>query len=247
MKTIVLLFLVSCMSKITIENIKNLYYSKENDFSVLIFTKTNGFVHKEAIKAGIKLIPKIGKKNKFNVYHTNNSKHINKENIIKYKSVIFLNTTLDVLNDDEQNVFKEYIQNGGGFVGIHSAADTEYDWKWYGKLVGGYFKSHPKIQNAKIQTITKNHISTSHLPDEWEIEDEWYNFNYNNPNIVVLLNLDETTYKGGENGKEHPITWYHKYDGGKSFYTGLGHKSEVYLDERFIKLLTGGILYTSKR
>ena len=246
MKTIVILFLLSFTSKITSQNIEKLYYSEENNFSVLVFTKTNGFVHKKAIEAGINLIPKIGKEKKFNVYHTNNSKHINKENIIKYKSVIFLNTTLDVLNNEEQNVFKKYIQDGGGFVGVHSAADTEYDWEWYGKLVGAYFKSHPKVQKAKIQTIKKKHISTSHLKNEWEIEDEWYNYNNINPNIIVLLNLDETSYKGGENGENHPITWYHDYDGGKSFYTGLGHTPKVYSDERFIKLLTGGILYASK-
>ena len=149
-----------------------------------------------------------------------------------------------MLNEIEQNVFQNFIQNGGGFVGIHSAADTEYDWAWYGKLVGGYFKSHPAIQKAKIETIKTNHISTSHLSDTWEIEDEWYNYKEINPNIIVLLNLDEKSYEGGENGKKHPITWYHNYDGGKSFYTGLGHKKETYSDERFIKLLTGGILYT---
>ncbi len=246
MKTIVLLFLLSFTNKITTQNIEKLYYSEKNDFSVLVFTKTNGFVHGKAIEAGINLITKIGKEKKFNVDHTNNSKHINKKNIIKYKSVIFLNTTLDVFNNEEQNIFKKYIQDGGGFVGVHSATDTEYNWEWYGKLVGAYFKSHPKVQKAKIQTIKKNHISTSHLNNEWEIEDEWYNYNNINPNIIVLLNLDEASYKGGENGKKHPITWYHNYDGGKSFYTGLGHNPEVYSDERFIKLLTGGILYASK-
>lgn len=244
MRTIVLLFLLSFGSNESRQIIEKLYYSINNEFSVLIFTKTSGFVHHQAISAGVKMIPNIGEKNKFNVYHTNNSKDINEENLKKFKSIIFLNTTLNVLDETEQKAFKNFIRRGGGFIGIHSAADTEYDWPWYGKLVGGYFKSHPSVQKAQIKTINKNHISTLHLDDTWEIEEEWYNFKEINPNIIVLLNLDETSYKGGENGHNHPITWYHNYDGGKSFYTGLGHKPETYSDERFIQLLTGGILYT---
>ena len=141
---------------------------------------------------------------------------------------------------------KNFIRNGKGFVGIHSATDTEYNWGWYGKLVGAYFLDHPKIQEAKIQTINKEHISTRHLEDIWEIEDEWYNFKDFNPNINELLNLDEKSYSGGKNGEYHPITWYHEFEGGRSFYTALGHKGETYKDERFIQLLLGGILYAAK-
>ena len=110
---------------------------------------------------------------------------------------------------------KKFIQNGKGYVGIHSATDTEYNWGWYGKLVGAYFLDHPKIQPATITTI-----------DE-------------------LLNLEEDSYDGGKNGEYHPITWYHEFGGGRSFYTGLGHRGETYHDERFIKLLLGGILYAA--
>ena len=140
---------------------------------------------------------------------------------------------------------KRFIRSGKGFVGIHSATDTEYDWEWYGKLVGAYFLDHPKIQKATIKTIDKDHISTEHLDDIWEIEDEWYNFKDFKPYIKELLNLEEDSYKGGKNGKYHPITWYHEYEGGRSFYTGLGHRPEVYHDERFVKLILGGIMYAS--
>ena len=140
---------------------------------------------------------------------------------------------------------ENFIKKGGGFVGIHSAADTEYEWEWYGNLVGAYFKSHPPVTTAKIQTINNKHISTKHLDDLWEIKEEWYNYKNINPDITILLNLDESSYSGGTNGNPHPITWYHEYEGGKSFYTGLGHRAETYSDERFIKLLTGGILYVS--
>ncbi len=228
------------------EFIQTTFNSKKSDFSVLILTETQGYIHHDAIREGTKLITKLGSENNFNVTHTNSSKFISKKKLKQTDVIIFLCTTLDVLNNEEQSMVEEFIKNGGGYVGIHSATDTEYDWKWYGKLVGGYFKNHPKIQKARIYTVDNKHISTTHLDDSWEITDEWYNYKDLNPDINVLLNLDESSYKGGENGVNHPITWFHEFDGGKSFYTGLGHKAEVYEDKRFIKLLLGGIFYASQ-
>ena len=221
-------------------------YSEKTTFSVIVLTETQGFVHHEAIKEGVKLITRLGKENQFNVTHTNSSEYLSETELKKSDVLIFLCTTLDVLDDNEQERMKNFIRNGKGFVGIHSATDTEYNWEWYGKLVGAYFLDHPKIQEAKIQTINKEHISTRHLEDIWEIEDEWYNFKDFNPNINELLNLDEKSYSGGKNGEYHPITWYHEFEGGRSFYTALGHKGETYKDERFIQLLLGGILYAAK-
>ena len=146
MRFLIFFFLLINVNSPIKDNIEKLYHSKNNIVSVLIFTKTNGFVHGEAIKEGNKLITNIGRQNMFNVDHTNISSFFIEENLKKYQSIIFLNTTLDVLNKNEEIVFKNFIQNGGGFVGIHSATDTEYEWEWYGKLVGAYFKNHPKIQ-----------------------------------------------------------------------------------------------------
>ena len=228
------------------QEIECLHCSDENSFSVLVITETKGFVHRSAIKAGKELIATIGKKNNFNVYHSADSNVINKDNLSNINTIIFLNTTSDILNITEQKIMEEFISKGKGFVGIHSAADTEYKWSWYGELVGAYFKSHPPGTSfATINTINTSHISTKHLESTWEIRDEWYNYYNINPNITVLLNLDETTYFGGKHGKNHPITWFHEYKGGKSFYTGLGHLAKTYSDERFVKLLTGGILYVS--
>ena len=219
--------------------------SKKNEFSVVILTETQGYVHHAAIKEGVNLITRLGKENKFNVTHTNSSEYLSNKVLKKSDVLIFLCTTLDVLNEKEEERMKNFIQNGKGYVGIHSATDTEYNWGWYGKLVGAYFLDHPKIQPATITTIDRNHISTSHLAKTWEIEDEWYNFKDLNPSINELLNLEEDSYDGGKNGEYHPITWYHEFGGGRSFYTGLGHRGETYHDERFIKLLLGGILYAA--
>ena len=216
--------------------------SGNNSYSVLVITETKGWVH-DSIESGLKLIQNIGNKNNFNVYHSDNSSVITYKNLKEIKTIIFLNTTEEILNDVEQKVMESFIKSGKGFVGVHAAADTEYNWQWYGKLVGAYYRNHPEVMNGKILTI--NHKITNHLDSEWEIEDEWYNFDYVNYDINILLNLDEDSYIGGEHPDYHPITWYHEYDGGRSFYTGLGHTKEVYEDERFIKLLEKGILYAS--
>ena len=216
--------------------------SGNNSYSVLVITETKGWIH-DSIESGLKLIQNIGNKNNFNVYHSDNSSVITYKNLKEIKTIIFLNTTEEILTDVEQKVMESFIKSGKGFVGVHSAADTEYNWQWYGKLVGAYYRNHPEVMNGKILTI--NHKITNHLDSEWEIEDEWYNFDYVNYDINILLNLDEDSYIGGEHPDYHPITWYHEYDGGRSFYTGLGHTKEVYEDERFIKLLEKGILYAS--
>jgi len=217
--------------------------SNNNSFSILVITETEGWVH-ESIGSGLNLIEDIGNKNNFNVYYSDDSSVITNDNLKNFNSIIFLNTTGNILSNKEQNVMEEFIRSGRGFLGVHSAADTEYDWDWYGNLVGAYFRSHPDVMSAKILTV-ENKI-TDHLDSEWRIEDEWYNFNYTNENIKILLNLDESSYEGGDHPDYHPITWYHEYDGGRSFYTGLGHTNEVYKDNRFIKLLEKGILYVSK-
>ena len=238
-----LLFSISFYQNINLINDE--FLSEKNDFSVIVLTETQGFVHHEAIKEGVKLITRLGEENNFNVLHANSSELLSDEVLEKNDVIIFLCTTLDILDEKEEEKMKRFIRSGKGFVGIHSATDTEYHWEWYGKLVGAYFLDHPEIQKATITTIDKRHISTKHLDDTWEIEDEWYNFKDFKTYIKELLTLDEKSYKGGKNGKYHPITWHHEYEGGRSFYTGLGHRPETYHDERFIKLILGGIIYAS--
>lgn len=209
---------------------------------VLIFSKTAGF-HHESIPDGIAAIEKLGKENNFSVDTTTNSDYFTDDNLKQYSVVIFLSTTGDVLNEAQQKAFTHFIQSGGGYVGVHAAADTEYDWPWYNKLVGAYFLSHPKQQKAVILVTDKNHPSTSFLPDRWERFDEWYNYKSIQPDIKVLALLDESSYEGGKNGDHHPIAWYHSFDGGRAFYTGLGHTKESYSEPLFLHHLLGGIEY----
>ncbi|MCC9166915.1 ThuA domain-containing protein [Pontibacter harenae] len=209
---------------------------------ILVYSNTNGYRH-QSIEEGIAALQRLGQQNGVQVRATEDSTMFVADTLKNYKAVIFLSTTQDVLNSEQETAFEEYIRGGGGYVGIHAAADTEYDWPWYNQLVGAYFLSHPEIQKAAIDVVDKSHASTSHLPDRWEHTDEWYNYKDLNPNVTVVARLDETSYKGGANADNHPIAWYHEFDGGKAFYTGLGHTHESYSDSLFLKHLWGGIEY----
>jgi type 1 glutamine amidotransferase len=209
---------------------------------VLIFSKTNGYRH-ASITAGIAAIKKLGEANGFGVDATEDSTWFNPTTLKKYAALIFLSPTGTVFGPNEETALQGYIHQGGGFVGIHAATDCEYKWQWYGDLVGGYFKSHPKQQQAKIVVADKNNAATKGLPDPWERFDEWYNFKYLNPDIHVLLKIDETSYTGGEMNGNHPMAWYHDFEGGRSFYTELGHTDESYADPLYLGHLLAGIQY----
>ena len=211
-------------------------------FRILVFTKTNGFYH-ESIPTGAAALQQLGRKNNFIADTTSAASYFLEDSLKNYAAVIFLNTTMNVLNGDQQVAFERYIQAGGGFVGIHAATDTEYDWPWYNRLVGAYFASHPRQQRATIRVVDKTHPSTSFLPDRWERYDEWYNFKSVQSHIKVLAYLDESTYQGGDMGDNHPFAWHHEFDGGRSFYTAGGHTKESYSDSLFMKHLLGGIQY----
>jgi len=213
---------------------------------VLVFTKTAEFRH-TSIAKGIETFFALGAQNDFEVIATENAIDFNANNLSTFKAVIFLSTTGDVLNAEEQEAFENYIQNGGSYMGVHAATDTEYDWPWYGQLVGAYFNGHPAIQQANIAILDQDHPATQHLQNEWVRTDEWYNFKDINTEIDVLLALDETSYEGGTNGVDHPIAWYHQFDGGRSFYTGGGHSEAAFDEPDFQKHLLGGLLYCLRR
>ena len=162
---------------------------------VLVFTKTAGFFH-ESIPTGVAAIQKLGAEHDFLVDTTSNSDWFTDDSLTNYSAVVFLSTTGDLLNHYQEAAFERYIQSGGGYVGVHGAADAEYDWGWYGRLVGGYFVSHPDQQDAVLKKTDVSHPSVKHLPEEWKRWDEWYNFKKVNPDTKVILTIDESSYKG---------------------------------------------------
>ncbi|WP_165956550.1 ThuA domain-containing protein [Kribbella antibiotica] len=216
-------------------------------YDVLVFSKTAGFRH-DSIPQGIQLIRELGSANGFTVTATEDANAFSTSNLARYEAVVFLNNTGDVLNATQQTAFESYIRGGGGYVGIHSAADTEHDWPFYGELVGAYFASHPAIQQATERVESRAHAATAHLGQTWTRTDEWYNFRTNpRSSAKVLATLDESTYSGGSMGGDHPITWCKNVQAGRSFYTGNGHTQASYAEPAFRSQVLGGIRYAANR
>jgi type 1 glutamine amidotransferase len=219
--------------------------SQKPAFTILVFTKTAGFRH-DSISAGVAAIQALGNKHNFHVHANEDAIVFSDNHLARYRCVAFLNTTGDILDSNAQAAFERFIRRGGGFVGVHAAADTESAWPWYGKLMGAYFDSHPAIQTATLKVVDATHASTKHLPATWRHRDEWYNFRSDpSPHVNVLIQVDETTYSGGKMGASHPIAWYHRYEGGRAWYTALGHTAESYQDELFLRHLLGGIRWAA--
>lgn len=227
----------------------------QKQFKALLFTRTAGF-HHESINEGVTAIRKLAERHSFSVDWQESPSVFSDAALANYQVVIFLNTTGDVLNEDQQKAFTKFIQSGKGYVGIHSASDTEYEWEWYTKLVGRMFHIHPVIQTAALKVVDSNFPGMERIPPTWYWTDEWYEFSEEKVNdLHILLAVDEKSYDpnvkwGPKTGKGmgdmHPISWYHDYDGGRSFYTALGHVPLVFSDPVFLEHLYGGIYWAAK-
>jgi len=212
-------------------------------FAVLVFSKTAGFRH-DSIGPGIFAIQALGRQKGFSVDATEDASRFNDATLSKYKAVVFLCTTGDVRDTVQQAVFERFIRAGGGYAGIHSAADTEYDWPFYGALLGAYFNGHPDIQQATLQV--ESSPITSGLPRVWTRRDEWYNFQVNpRGRVDVLATIDEHSYTGGTMGADHPVMWSHAFEGGRGWYTAGGHTSESFSEPLFLDHLAKGILWVA--
>jgi type 1 glutamine amidotransferase len=208
---------------------------------VLVFSRTAAYRH-AAIPAAVTAIELLGAEHGYLVDATEDAGAFTDANLVRYRAVVFLLTTGDVLDGSQQAAFERYIKAGGGFAGVHSASDTEYGWSWYGQLVGAYFQRHPAVQPAVVRIEDPGHTSAASLPASWKRTDEWYDFRTNPRGAVhVLATVDESTYSGGGMGRDHPISWCHAFDGGQSWYTAMGHASESYSDPSFLSHLDGGI------
>lgn len=220
-------------------------------FKALLFTKTAGF-HHTSIHEGVAGVRNLAARHNFTVDWQEDPSVFSEQRLKNFDVVIFLNTTGDILNAEQQTAFEKYIQSGKGWVGIHAAADTEYDWPWYTKMVGMMFHTHPAQQTAYLDVVDSNFPGLERFPKRMLWTDEWYEYQkpYKSNDLKFLITLDEKTYsaktsKGNGMGDIHPIAWYHPYDGGRAFYTGLGHIGLVYSDQSFLDHLYGGIYWAA--
>jgi type 1 glutamine amidotransferase len=222
-------------------------------FSVAVFSKAAGWHHESSLE-GVTALRELGKLHHFEVFWTEDAGRVFTDELLaKYQVVIFLQTTGDVLDDKQQAAFERYIRKGGGFVGIHSAADTEYKWPWYANMLGHMFRRHPAIQTAMINVESRDFPGMERFPARFLATEEWYEFDAaRSPSLHYLLSVDESTYQpSAQRQKEattqpfHPLSWYHNYDGGRAFYTALGHLPATYSDPQFMHHVFGGIYWAA--
>lgn len=223
-------------------------------FNALLITKTRGW-HHESIVAAVPAMQNLAARHHFGLDVFQDGTSLNSRMLEKYDVIIMVNTTGDIFNEEEQVAFEKFIKSGKGYVGIHAASDTEYDWNWYTKLVGYMFKIHPQIQTAMLDVVDSDFPGLEFWPDRLMWTDEWYQFGDQlNPDLNFILTIDESSYdpkaQWGDNigngmGAFHPISWFHEYDGGRSFYTALGHMPEVYKEKAFLDHVFGGIYWAA--
>lgn len=227
---------------------------EKKQFNALLVTKTAGW-HHESINEGVTAIKELATRNFFNVQWHQEGTTVTDKYLENFQVIIFLNTTGDIFKEDEQKAIEKFIKAGKGFVGIHSASDTEYGWDWYTKLVGRMFKIHPAIQTAKLRLTENKFSGLDQFTDGQFWTDEWYEFSpETTTDLKYILAVDETSYnakvqwgekKGEGMGSFHPVAWYHDYDGGRSFYTALGHMPSVYSEPAFLNHIYAGIYWAA--
>ncbi|GAA3529733.1 ThuA domain-containing protein [Streptomyces osmaniensis] len=209
---------------------------------LLVFTRTTAYRH-DSIPAGVEAVRTLGD---FDVDHTEDPRALETP-LDAYGAVIFLSTSGEVLTPAGRKRFAGYVEAGGGFVGVHAAACAEYEWPYYGELLGARFDRHPDLQPGRAIVEDREHPATRHLPAVWDFVDEWYDFRTNpRGSVRVLARADESSYEGGGMGEDHPLVWCREQGAGRVFYTALGHASEAYDDPVFRTHLLGGIDWAAR-
>jgi type 1 glutamine amidotransferase len=213
---------------------------------VLIFTKTKGFRH-DSIETAVQALKQEGASQGYSVTATEDASVFTDTNLTKFDVVAFVLTTGDVLNDTQQKALENFVNQGKGWVGVHSASDTEYEWPWYADLVGAYFKSHPPGgQKLHVQVENRGNLSSWNLPGYWFRADEWYDWRANpRGNVTVLASIDESQYKKPPY-QDHPISWFHHVGKGRAWYTEMGHYKDCYQEPAFLGHLSGGIIWAAQ-
>ena len=211
---------------------------------ILVFTRTAGY-HHESIPVGVQTLRELAQAEGIAVTASDDPALFDDASLSRFDAVVFLSTTGDVLDETQQAAFERYIGKGRGYMGVHAAADTEYDWPWYGRLVGAWFESHPKGLQT---TLVRFEGDDAALPREWQVTDELYNYRRNpRADVRVIATVDESRYQGGKMGADHPIAWCASRLGGRAWYTGLGHGDALYADPVYRAHLLRGLRYVTGR
>jgi hypothetical protein len=253
MKNLLMLFLVFAIS-LGLFAQTNQKAPEQKKLNVLVFSKTMGFRH-TSIPSGIKAITTLAQQKGWLVTATEDATLLTDEFLARFDVCVFLNTTMNVFDEAQEVAFTKFIHNGKGFVGIHAAADCEYDWKWYGELNGAFFKTHPPYQLATVKIENTNHPAMKPFVGmtTFTIEDECYTFKENpRGKVTVLATLDESSIKKLPKDDlwrmgDHPIIWYHEFEGSRAFYTGFGHGDTSFENEKIQQHLYYAIEWAGKR
>jgi type 1 glutamine amidotransferase len=214
-------------------------------YKVLVFTHATGYKH-ASIAAGVTAIRRLGREHGFSVTATADPAAFTDARLRPYATVVFLSTTGNPLPGAAQRkAFQRYIASGGGFVGVHAASDLSVSWPWYTRLVGASFARHPVPQLALVHVEDHQHPATRGLADRWRM-DEWYDFAADPRGTVhVLADVEDASYQGSAMGTDHPVTWCQDVDGGRSFYTAMGHAAASFTEPWLLHVVLGGIETTA--
>lgn len=212
---------------------------------VLVFSKTLGYRH-ASITNGIATIQQLGSEHGFAVEATEDSSAFTATNLARFRAVVFLSATGDILNPEQEAAFRDYVLGGGGLAAIHGAVfgpnACEDKWTWYGDAFGCAFSNHSAVLPAQVLIEDANEPSTRGLPARWSRTDEWYNFTGTpRGQAHVLATVDESTYRGGAMGEDHPIAWSRRIGKGRMWYTAMGHTESSFSEPLFLKHILGGI------
>jgi type 1 glutamine amidotransferase len=212
---------------------------------LLVFTRTAGFRH-DSIPAAVAAVRDLASRDGLTVLATEDPATFTADRLRGVRAVVFLHTTGEVLDAAGQQALQTYVRGGGGFLGIHSAADTGHAWAWYLEMLGAEFVGHPAIQPAALVRQDAVHPATASLPARWTRTDEWYNYRVSpRDRVHVLLAIDETSYQGGAMGADHPMAWCHEFEGGRSAYTALGHTVESWSEPLFLAHVRGALRWAA--
>ncbi|MFQ3677805.1 MAG: ThuA domain-containing protein [Fimbriimonadaceae bacterium] len=216
--------------------------------TVLVFTKTAGFRH-DSIAAGVESFRRMASERGMRVEFTEDAGAFRADVLRRFRVVVFLNTSGDVLGPAQQSAFETWFRAGRGFVGIHAASDTEYEWPWYGRMLGAYFQSHPPgVHRATVTVERREHPIVSHLPRRFVHTDEWYDFRDNpRARVTVLATVNNRDYPGSTMGTDHPIVWCQEFEGSRSFYSAFGHTDETFRDPRIFEMHWRALNWVARR